>query len=88
MGILPALVEVATSGASSVLEEAVAVEVAVALDPTQRGVDVRAEHLELGSAAVPRPGRRGAQHVQRRRVVATVVGSVRNEPERSKLATS
>ena len=58
----------------------------MALDPTKGRVDVWSRHVELGSAAVPRPRLSGAQHVKGGSVVAAVVGDVGYESERGEFA--
>ena len=87
-GVLPALVVVAVRRAGPVLLEAVTVDVPVAVDPLERPLDVGTDRGEFVGVAVPAPGERGDEHVERRRVVRPVIRGVRDEVERGELAVA
>ena len=81
-GVLPALVDQAAAGLAGVLDEPVAVGVAVALDPFQRAVGVRQQGLDLGVMAAP-PLQFPEQHdEQGGGVRGSVVGAAAAERER------
>ena len=86
--VLPALLHQAGRLLPGVLDEAVVVRVRRAVDPGQRGLDVRPEvagKLEVAGVAVVRAGE---HHEQRRRVVAAVVAPERDLHQRRHLAVA
>ena len=85
-GVLPALVDVAVRRPRRVLLEPVAVAVAPAVDPAQRGVHVREIPADGVEVAQPVEQVRHDDQEQRRRVVRAVVGRVREDPGRGELA--
>ncbi len=84
--VLPALVEQAKPRAAAVLDEPVAVEVAVAVDPVERRQRVRPQALEQLVVAGPGVDLAEDDEPQRRRIDRAVVGVVRGLPGSGHLA--
>ena len=80
--VLPALVGQAPVGRALVLDEPVAVAVAVVLDPVQRPVGVRQQRVDLGARQPPAAQLAEQHHEQRRRVDRAVVDAAAAEGER------
>ena len=81
-GILPALVDQAVAGLAAVLDEPVAVGVAVGLDPLQRPVGVRQQRGDCAVLAAPALELAEQHDEQRRRVRTAVVRAAAAERER------
>ena len=88
LGVLPALVVIPAARACGVLLQPVTVRVAVPVDPFEGALDIRAHQHELRQVAVPAKGLGGGEDEQGRRVVGSVVGSVRDEVQLGELAVA
>jgi hypothetical protein len=72
-GVLPALVDEAAVTAPAILDETVAVGVAVLVDPDDRGLDVRPDRIQRVSIGGVLPVEPGERDEQRRRIDRPVV---------------
>ena len=88
VGVLPALVHQAVGRLPLVLDEAVAVAVAVAVDPAQGGLDVGPERLDERPVAGALVVGAGQQDEQRRGIDAAVVAAEGHLLQRRHLAVA
>ncbi len=86
--VLPPLLDQTAVRRARVLHEAVAVAIAVAIDPGQSGLDVRPELLDRREIAGPVVVAARQQHEQGRGVHAAVVGAKRHFAECRHFAAS
>ena len=86
MAVLPALVDQPIGVAAAVFDEAVAVAVAVGLEPAQRRLDVRPELEHGGEIAGPLEVGAGEHDEERRGIDAAVVAAERHFAELGHLA--
>ena len=87
-GILPALVAHTAGGALRILDEAVVVRIAIAVDPGQRAEQGGQKFDEQILVVEPVHHFDGADQEQRRAIDGPVVGRVRNQLEIGELAVA
>ena len=85
-GVLPALVHEAAVAPPPVLDEAIAVRIAVLVDPFQRRQDVGPDRIQRGAVGGVLPVQAGEHDEQRRRVDGAVVATERHFAQRGELA--
>ena len=86
MSVSPCLVAISVGRARRVLLKAVAVAIAIAVDPVEAALCRRLEWGQLGDVADPSVVLGEKEQIKRRRIRGAVVGAVRNDPEMRPLA--